>query len=256
MKSFLFAVFSLVSMVAATAQGFRVESDLRVGNAAPIRSTILFDGTAFYSFIGANGEITRFDPARDVFTLLDPALRIQTHLAASDTQRLVNAQKLQLATHPNGFFAFAAKPVFTMEFNEAAGLMVLQSPWIDYSLTTKTFPDAHAAAPYFDFCDWSCYLNQRINPKQLTPLIRLEVNRILRESNRFPENVKISVFPKGKKFLTKEETFQISYQFSRHLTDVDRQRITSALESMRNYPVVPFADYQAKVAEKFAAEKK
>ena len=256
MKSFFFTVLSFVSMVAAAAaQGFRIDSDLRWGNAAPIRSTTLFDGAVFYSFIGANGEIIRFEPAKDVFTLVDPALRIQTHLVASETQRIVNAKKVPLETHPNGFIAFAAKPVFTMEFDEAAGLMVLQSPWVDYSLTTKAFADTQATGPYFDFCDWSCFLNQRINPQPIT-LIRLEVNRILREKNRFPENIKISIFPKGKKFLTKEETIQASHEFSRNLTDMDRQRISQALESMRTFPVVSFAEYQSKVAEKIAAKKK
>ena len=241
--------------MAATAQGFRVESDLRLGNAAPVRSTTLFDGAVFYSFIGVNGEIIRFDPAKDVFTLLDPALRVQTLLVASETQRIVNAKKIPLETHPNGFIAFTAKPAFTMEFDEAAGLMVLQSPWVDYSLMTKAFADTQAAGPYFDFCDWSCYLNQRISPQPIT-LIRLEVNRILREKNRFPEHIKISIFPKGKKFLTKEETIQASHEFSRNLTDGDRQRIAKTLELMRNFPVVPFAEYQSKVAEKNAAGKK
>ena len=250
MKSFFFAVVLLASTLASAATGFRVENDLRLGNDAPTRSTTLFDGAVFYSFIGANGEITRFDPAKDMFTLIDPALRIQTHIVASETKRIVEAQRRALKVSNNEFLAFAAKPVFTMEFDEVGGLMALQSHWVDYSLTTKAFPDAETARPYFDFCDWACYLSRRINPGQLTQLIRLEVNQILREKNRFPEHIKVSVFPRGKKILGQKTTFQTSHEFTRRLNDQDRQRIDRALESMRTFPVVPFSEYQAKVIEK------
>ncbi len=252
----LFFVFAFLSSSVFAAEGFRIETDLRLGNGAPIRSTTLFDGAVFYDFIGANGEITVFDLQNDTFTLIDPALRLQTNLVASETKQIVDAQRIPLQANKNGFIAFSAKPSFTMEFDESGGLMVLQSPWIDYSLTTKAFPDAETARIYFDFCDWSCYLNRRINPGLPTPLIRLEVNRILREKKRFPESMKISVFPKGKKFFAKEETFQTSHEFTRHLSNVDRQRIGSVHEARRTFTVLPFVDYQAKIAEKVAAEKK
>jgi len=249
MKSFFFVAFSFASVFGFAAEGFRIKTTLRLGGAVVMRSTTLFDGAVFYDFIEDNGEIIRFEPSKGVFTLLDPALRVQTHLAATETKQIVDAQRIVLQTSKNEFFAFAAKPVFSMEFDEAAGLMALQSPWIDYSLTTKPL-DAETARLYFDFCDWACYLNQRMNPGLLTPLIRLEVNRILQEKNRFPESVKVSVFPQGKKFFAKEATFQSTHEFSRRLTDLDRQRIDKALESMRNFPVVPFNEYQAKVNEK------
>ena len=246
----LFVLFVSVAAVGFAAETFRVENDLRWGNAAPVRSTTLFDGTVFYNLIGANGEITVFDPQKDTFTLLDPELRLQTHLAVSETKRFIDAQRIQLESHKNEFVAFAAKPVFIMEFDEVGGQMALQSSWVDYTLTTKAFPDAATAKAYLDFCDWTCYLNQRITPGLTMPLIRLEVNRILREKSRFPTNIKVSIFPTGKKFLGKEENIQATHELSRRLSEADRQRIARTHELMRTFTVVPFAVYQTKVAEK------
>jgi len=252
MQRLLFCViFAFASVIGFGAEGFRVENDLRWGNTPSVRSTALFDGTVFYNFIGTNGEITVFDPQKDTFTLLDPELRLQAFLVASETKRIVDALRIQLESHKNEFAAFSAKPVFTMEFDEISGLMALQSHWIDYTLSTKAFPDAETAKTYLDFCDWTCYLNQRIAPPgQSTPLIRLEVNRILREKNRFPANVKVSIFPRGKTFLGKEENIQTTHELTRRLNDTDKKRITQARELMRTFTVVPFAEYQTKVTEK------
>ena len=244
----LFVLFVSVASVGFAAETFRVENDLRWGNAAPVRSTTLFDGTVFYNLIGTNGEITVFDPPKDTFTLLDPELRLQTHLAASETKRFVDAQRIQLESHKNEFVAFATKPAFTME--ETASLITLQSPWIDYTLTTKAFPNPEIAKTYLDFCDWTCYLNQRITPGLATPLIRLEVNRVLREKSQFPASMKVSIFPTGKKFLAKEENIRTTHELSRRISEADRQRIARTHELMRTFTVVPFAEYQTKVAEK------
>ncbi len=241
--------------IGRAAEAFRVDSETRFENSPPLQSTTFLIGGAFYDFIGDNGEIIFFDPQRDTFTLIDQELRIQTRVAASETRQRISLQQKALEGDKNGYIAFMAKPTFTMEFDEAAGLMSLQSPWIDYTLSTKPFPDAETAKIYFDFCNWLCYLNTRTNSNP-SLMARLEVNRILREKNRFPESIKVSIFRNGKKLiLSKEEKLESKHEISRRLADVDRQRIEKATESMRTFKEIPFLEYQKMVAEKHIPKK-
>jgi hypothetical protein len=263
MKSFiLFVVFSFLSFGIllsgvgnSIAVEFRIDNEIQVeGSPEKITSTTFLLNGNFISLIGDNGEITFFDSDRQIFTLLDPVLRVQTQLDAAETKKKVELLRQQVMTSPgldpNTFNAFAVKPVFQPEYEETSGTLALQSPWIDYLLVTHVLTNPETAKQYFDSCDWWCYLHLRLDPRSTTMLIRLEVNRILREQNRFATRISVSVFPKGKIPIAKPDKAQSSHKIIVRLDHTDQQRIDQAKEFRRTFAIIPFDDYQKKVAEK------
>ncbi|GHT19333.1 hypothetical protein FACS1894189_8080 [Planctomycetales bacterium] len=232
----------------------RIDSEVH-NNVQGVKSSVYLLSGNFYSMIGENGEITFFDVQRQVFTLLDPALRIQTQIDAAETKKKAETlrQEILEKPHPNEkFMNFAVKPVFTTEYEASSGTLALQSHWIDYELKTIPLPDAESAKLYFDFCNWTCYLNLRINPRSTTMLVRLEVNRILQAQQRFATSVTVSLFSDGKSMLASPATMRSSHQLVNRLGDVDRKRLDQADECRRTFQTVPFEEYQRKVVEKAA----
>jgi hypothetical protein len=263
MKQFvLFAIFFflfcgiLCSGVSDSgAAEFRVDNEIQVeGSPEKITSTIFLLNGNFISLIDENGEITFFDSDRQIFTLLDPVLRIQTQLDAAETKKRVELLRQQVMTSPdldpNTFNAFAVKPVFQSEYEEVSGTLALQSPWIDYLLVTHILADSEIVKQYFDSCDWVCYLHLRIDPRLTTMLVRLEINRILREKNRFASRISVSVFPKGKVPIAKPDKAQSSHKIILRLDHTDTKRIEQAKEFRRTFTMILFDEYQKKVAEK------
>ena len=210
-------------LTTTAAAEFRIDN-----NVQGVKSTAFFFEGKFYSVIGDNGEIVEFDLEKKTFTLIDPSLRIQTQMNAEETRRRVEQLRQQILTDPStktdSFRYFAFKPVFVSEFDAASGKLALQSHWIDYEIKTTPFTES-AAGMYYDFCDWVCYLNFRLNPGSAQMLIRLEVNRILRESQRFAVSVSESIYPRGKQGFAKPDRVSSSHDFVRRLGDTDRRRI-------------------------------
>ena len=231
-----------------SATEFRIDSHVQ-----EIKSTaFLLDGK-FYSMIGDNGEIVEFDVEKKIFTLIDPALHVQTQIDAIETRKKIEQLREQILNDPeartDSFRYFAFKPKFESEFDTVSGMLALQSNWIDYEIKTIPFMDP-AAVMYYDFCDWICYLNFRLNPRSSQMLIRLEVNRLLREGQRFAVSVSESLYVKGKQGLAKPDRVSSSHDIVRRLGDADRKRIEQAQEFKRIFPQIPFDEYQKRFAEK------
>jgi hypothetical protein len=227
---------------------FRIDS-----NVQGVKSTAFLLTGKFYSMIGENGEIVEFDAEKKTFTLIDPALRLQTQIDAEETRQRVEQLRQQILNDPNAktdsFRYFACKPSFVSEFNAASGTLALQSNWIDYEIKTIAFTDP-AAWMYHDFCDWVCYLNFRLNPRSSQMLIRLEVNRLLREGQRFAVNISEFLYINGKQGFAKPDRASSSHDIVRRLGDADRRRIEQVQEFKRTFPQVPFDEYQRRFAEK------
>ena len=226
---------------------FRIDNDVQGVKS----SAFLLEGK-FYSMIGDNGEIVEFDANTRTFTLIDPALRIQTQIDAEETRRKVEQLRQQVLNDPStktdSFRYFAFKPTFVSEFDTTSGKLALQSHWVDYDIKTILFTDPSSGA-YYDFCDWVCYLNFRINPLSPQMLIRLEVNRLLRKEQRFAVNVAETLYPSGKQWLARPNRISSSREIVRRLGDTDRKRIEQAQEFKRTLPLVPFDEYQRRIAE-------
>lgn len=238
-----------------SAAEFCIENEVSIGegNAAVKSTSFLFNG-GFTGIIGGNGEITLFDAKTQVFTLLDPVLRIQTQVDGAETKKSVEQRREQILTRTdvdkNSFLYFAAKPKFlTEEYDAVSGGLALQSPWLAYDLKTAPLPDAQTAKQYFDFCDWNCYLNLRLNPQSASMLVRREVDRILQEKNRFAAGVTMTIF-QGRGLIKKPEYARSTHTLVMRLDDTAKKRIGQVWEYKRTFPQVPFAEYQQKVAER------
>lgn len=224
------------------------------GNAGlkTVRSTTLFTDGLTCDFIedAGQGEITLFDRAGNVFILIDPACRIQTRLDASDMRRRIDTKRPELTASKKPFVAFAGKPSFDVSVDETSGEMRLQSPWIDYAVKTHSPDRPEIVDAYLDFCDWACYLNCRINPGSLNPLIRLEVDRLIRERKRLPDQLTVTHYPDGKRLLAKSEKIESAHTYSLRLSEVDLKRINDAVALTRQFRELPFVDYQVEVSKK------
>jgi len=229
---------------------FRIDS-----NVQGIKSTAFLLQGKFYSMTGDNGEIVEFDAETKIFTLINPALRLQTQLDGEAIRKNVEQLRERLLHHPNtktdsfGYFAFT--PKFETEFSPVSGMLALQSNWIDYEIKTIPFADS-SAAMYHDFCDWVCYLNLRLNPRSSQMLTRLEVNRLLREKQRFAVSVSVSIYAGGKQGLAKPSQVSSSHDLVRRLSDADRKRIEQVQEFKRTFSRATIDEYQKLFAEKLA----
>jgi hypothetical protein len=229
----------------APAAEYRIDNE--VGG---VKSTVYLLETQFVSIIGTNGEIAVFDAPQKTFTLLHPPLRLQTTLDAvkMKEQNTALCQRVLKSNSPktNSFLYFAVQPKFDVKKDDAAGIITLQSHWIDYELTTVPLPD-DSAGMYYDFCDWMCYLNMRLNPYSTMMLPRLAVNQILRQEHRFALSVSTALYSKGKTAFSQADVTKSTHQFSRRLSDEDRKRLEQVNEYRRTFPSVPLEEYQKKI---------
>jgi hypothetical protein len=249
-KVFLFAVqiaaviFLSAKLIAA--EQFRIDNEITADKIV-VQSKTYFLENDFLGIIEDNGEITYYNAAQDSFTLLAPLLRIQTRVSASETKRAVDADLNSIRTTKNETderYKFIANPVFKTELDNKSGQIALQSNWVDYKLTTEIFADDNIAKKYFDSCNLTCYLNYRITTAY-GQLLRLEVNRILRNENRFPKNISVTFYyPKGKKDGKTGQTLNSSHKIIKRLTDEDKNKINNVLNSMNTFRTVKFDEYQ------------
>ncbi|HBT77740.1 MAG TPA: hypothetical protein DEB39_12640 [Planctomycetaceae bacterium] len=249
----LLSIMLLFAAAARGAEGFKVESTLKIGDTGKtVGMNTYFTGGKIYDIIddAGKGEITIFDRAGDVFVLLDPACRIQTRLKASEMREKIDANRIQLLKNKDPFVVFAAKPKFDESIDETTGSMKFQSHWIDYAVETHTAGSPEMVADYFDFCDWYCYLNCRLNPWTINPLIRMEVSRALRELGRLPDKISVTVYPDGKKLLARSEKLESRHRYSLRLSEVDLKDIANAEAFVQQLRVLPFVDYQVEVGKK------
>lgn len=251
---FMFVLLPLLLLFAfpfsAPSVEFRVENELQVGSVAETISstTYLLNGGDFISMIGENGEITYFDAKNAEMTLLDPRLRLQAKMAADAMKTKVEQWRRKNTESTVPQVAFVARPIFQREFDPVSGRLSLQSSWFHYQITTEPYINEETGNQYYDFCDWSCYLNFRIDDHALpTPLVRLEVNRILRESKLFPKAIVVSYFPKGNQgFRPREEKAKSTHKIVTRRDEADQKRIAKVMEYMKSFTSVPFDVYQEK----------
>ncbi|GHT21893.1 hypothetical protein FACS189419_03550 [Planctomycetales bacterium] len=228
------------------------------GEVNGVKSTAyLLDGQ-FISVIGTNGEAVIFEAAKHTFTLVDPSLRQQTQIDALKTKEQTESLRQQVLNVKNpkkdSFLYFAVQPKYTVKNDGSNGIITLESPWVDYEFKTTPFPD-ETAAMYYDFCDWMCYLNLRLNPYSSMMLTRLAANQFLREKKQFATHVSSALYTKGKSALSQVDLLESAHQLSRRLSDEDKKCLDKIFEAKKTYPVVPFEEYQKRMAEKKTEKK-
>ena len=252
----LFHIFVLVFFLPSAcgaaepvAGNFRVETELTVQQTGEkVKTTTLFAGELVYDMIGEHGETTIFDKATDTFTLLEPTLRIQTKVNASELKETVlkfRAIMREKSLQP--FYAFAVSPKFKEAYEEESGLARFQSSWMDYQIETMPLADDALGGRYYDFCDWYCFLNLRVNPDSKTMFARMEVNRFLRERKRFPKQIHLDIYTKGNSgiagIVTAPDAYISTHKLGTRFIPSDEQRLQRIDEQRKTFRTVSFEEY-------------
>ena len=240
---------SVCSAAEPSIDSFRVENELAVQQTGvKVKTTTLFRQGIVYDMIGDNGETTIFDTQNDTFTLLEPTFRFQTQIRASELKETVLKHREKMRSEKNPFFAFAAFPKFEETYEEESGLARFQSPWIDYQIETLPLDDDSLRQRYYDFCDWYCFLNLRVNPDSTTLFARMEVNRFLNAQKRFPKKIQVSVFRKGNSgiagIVTQPDVYVSTHKLGTRFVPEDEQRLIRVEEQRKTFRTVSFAEYQ------------
>lgn len=232
---------------------FRVDNEVRRegGTAFSNKTTTYFHEGVVYDVLARNREITVFDEKNNSFTLLDPVLRLQTCLIASEIKTEVAQVQREMKKHANPFIAFAVDPQFDEKFDSTTGVVQCLSPWIEYTINTKPLPDTGIGTTYFDFCNWICYFNLRVNPGAATSFARMKVNRLLQEKGRFPEQIKVNVYPKGNTgaagIANPPDVYVSTHHLVLRLVPADEQRIAEIRDNLETFRKVSLSEYQQEV---------
>lgn len=231
---------------AAEASRFRIDSTLtieREEEIVKIQSSTIFSDKMVFDFIGDNGEIIIYSRDKGLFTLLDPIHRIQTELKQTEIDEFLANIRNALTEERNKFCLFMLNPAFDISRNDERGEIIFESKWVDYRIETRQFDAPELADDYFEFSDAYSLLNVYLNPGTLTPLARIKVNETLRAETRFPANISLSVYPKGKWLFAKMIQFQSEHKIVRRLSENDRGRMLRALLFSRQFPKMTFGKY-------------
>jgi len=245
----------LFPILCGAAENFRVENELTVQQTGEkVKTTTLFTGGLVYDMIGDNGETTIFDKASDTFTLLEPTLRIQTQVIASELKETVLKRREAMRSQPQPpFFAFAAFPKFEETYQEESGLVRFQSRWFVYNIETVPFADDTFRERYYDFCDWYCFLNLRVNPDSTTLFARMEVNRFLQERKRFPQKIQVDVYTKGNfgiaGIIANPDVYMSTHKLGIRLIPRDEQRLRRIDDQRKTFRTVSFEEYLKEIRQ-------
>ena len=225
---------------------FRIDSTLRIEKEeelTEIKTSTIFSEAMVFDFIGDNGEIIIYERKKNLFTLLDPIHRVQTELSIEDIDEFMSNIRERIRAKKDKFCLFMINPEFELSKNDEAGEIFFQSKWIDYRITTRSFDEASLAADYFTFSNAYCGLNVYQNPGTLTPLARMKVNEILRQEERFPAKIKLTVYPKGKWLFARIIEIESEHKIVRRLSEDDRGKIIRALHFAKQFPKMTFGKY-------------
>ena len=231
-------------VASASADEFRVESDIFVGNQKePIAKNLtLFSSGLVYDFprMGPK-EITVFDPARGRFVLLDPRRKVKTTVTTQELLELAAAMKVH-AREMKGAFAFAANPKFDQEMDDETGWLTLSSPSLTYRALCISPESSSAVASYRGFADWYARLNAT-RPGSLPPFARMELDRAISERRQVPQEVELTVEPE-RRFVGRKLVVRSKHLFNWRLSNVDRQQIEKAGTYMADFEAVSVSTYR------------
>lgn len=224
----------LTGMVAltATAQEFRVETDVFSGNAKePVSESLtIFSGELVYDFLlGDSEEIAVFDVKRGRIMLLDARSRSKTEFTTENLLEFATAIQSRGA---GPAYEPLFHPQFTTTFDEERSLLRLESERLTYSAKCIAPKQPNAAKRFQQFADWYARLNA-IRPGNIPPFGRLELNRALAERNLIPEEIERTLIIDKKQIARSHHAVTWIVSFS------DRKRMENADSLIASLETVP-----------------
>lgn len=250
--SLLLALTPLVG-VSVFGQEFRVETEIFLDRASKpmIESLTLFSGEVAYDILLTPvSETTVFDIRRGKITLLDRKRQLRATLtteqllefSAAIKQR--GSQKVEQAA----FF----EPAFETTYNAEQLLVTLSSEPLTYRARGIAARSEEAAQRYRQFADWYARLNA-MQPNNLPPFGRLELNKALAERGLIPQEIERTIVRE------RPLTDRTSVVTSKHtvnwlISGTDRKRIEEAGQQLVNFREVLPQEYWADLFPKGPAK--
>lgn len=242
-----------IHLAAARAADFKVENKVFSGadkNPSSQTTTIFRDGLVYdYLFDNENPaeieEVTIFDFARGQFTLLDNRQKLKTELSTKLVKAAIESLKSRNDLAGDPFTNFLINPSFEKKFNEAAGELVFNSPWLDYRVLVSHTEDSEIAQDYRRFCDWYAHLNAFVRPGSTPPFARLLVNEELHNRGSFPREVHLTLKPKQGLFI-RGIRLRSEHKLTPRLGEADHRLIAQTADDLPAFKMVGFKEYNQK----------
>ncbi|HEY1065104.1 MAG TPA: hypothetical protein VGE52_03310 [Pirellulales bacterium] len=243
------AVLTVLALAAApaVADDFRIESKVFAnGEAKAVRENLtLFHRGIVYDYASNPLEITVLDPepSRARFILLNPARQQKLEIKLSKIEQLINdVRKAGKDIGPDKpFMKFVFDPKFSQDYDAAKKSLLLDSPWMEYKLSTAAAPTPLANDQYRQFSDWFAQLNAITSPTAMPPFARLQVNALLHQNGQVPADVKLTlkgIAPKGKDMI-----FTSQHQVMWKLLEADMVRIQKTDDMFVKFTAMPPEEY-------------
>lgn len=246
----LFGALALCAAVcvSATADDFRIVSEIYLGDEAEPRSTnrTLFRAGVVYDYLEQPGLTTVFDPARHRFLLLDPETKLRCVVDTKQVAEFNAALRQRAADHVDPLLKFMANPQFTLDPAPPQGKLVMTSPLMSYRLKTERIKSPAALRQYIEFSDWYAQLNTMVNPGSPPPFARLEVNRQLSERGEMPLEVQLTISVHQQTGGNREVVLLSRHEVAWRLLGEDRQAIEQTADEMATFKQVTFNEFQSR----------
>ncbi|NOY30724.1 MAG: hypothetical protein GXP28_11315 [Planctomycetes bacterium] len=253
---FFVAAFALLSVFAANplayGEGLRIETDVYVGDEieSVSHNITLFDTGAVYDFSeqaisGETTQITVFRPPTSSrpgqFILLDLKTKQRTEVSTKRISGLMKKLVRWASEQDDPLLKFAAEPTFEQQFDEASGMLSLESENWQYQVATVPAENATMLARYREFTDWYTRLNTMMhgNPP---PGPRLELNAALQTHSVVPVEIHRKVDSQSTKV-------RATHLFTWRLSREDRARLDQARRYLTSFEKVDNEAFLASRAE-------
>ena len=194
-------IFGLTLMLTATAQEFRIETEVyQDDDSSPISENLtLFQDNLIFDFMLPTDR-TRF-PEQIViyrsqereFILLDTNRKVKTVIIEGEILKIVAAlQNSEMASSPDADFLF--HPSFDNHYDDSTGWLTLEHERLKYRAKGERPEDDSNLHRYYEFIDQFARLNAT-DPRRMPPFARLKFNNELKKYGFIPETVEIELVP-------------------------------------------------------------
>lgn len=232
-------VLSWCAATPGTAQEFRIETDVFVGDAKqPVGETLtIFSNGLVYDFLLTGiEEITLFDRKRDRLVLMDTQRKVKTVLTMDDIVTFVAKMKAQLNEEQRSFLVGDADSAVI----EQDGWLKLGNDRVEYRATCVKPKDKSTALEYQQFADWYARLNAMRG--NLPPFLRVHLNSEIAKRGLIPKTIERTIYEQNV-LRDKKQVVRSRHLANWRLSKTDRKRIDRAGTYLTTYPTVTFREY-------------
>jgi hypothetical protein len=254
LRASVFALIAAAAAAGASAQEFRVETDINVGDAAePASHTVtLFEKSAVYEFIESPKQIIVYRTGaggRDgQFILLNPESQQRTVVEVERVEKLMKKLNQWAAEHKDPLLKFSANPKFEESFDAEHNSLTLSNPAWTYRVATVEAEDEAAVKRYQEFMDRYAELSSMVY-NSAPPGPRIVLDEALAKHKVVPVEIHRTTGGEGK------NAVRATHLFTWRLSREDRSRLDEAQADLANFEKVDNEKFLAARGEKSGKSK-